>query len=76
MSDKAALTIGLTGGIAIRKTEVANRFAGLGLAIVEGVVTAHGGTVSVDSQVGEGSTFTLEIPIRRHDAAVRCENGE
>ena len=36
--------------------------AGLGLAIVEGVATGHRGTVSVDSRVGEGSTFTLRLP--------------
>lgn len=35
---------------------------GLGLAIVRHVVTNHGGNVSVTSQEGEGSTFTLSLP--------------
>ncbi len=35
---------------------------GLGLAIVRHVATNHGGTVSVDSAEGEGSTFTICIP--------------
>jgi signal transduction histidine kinase len=35
--------------------------AGLGLAIAQSVARAHGGTVSIDSAPGKGSTFTMEI---------------
>jgi two-component system, OmpR family, phosphate regulon sensor histidine kinase PhoR len=35
---------------------------GLGLAIVKHIIQAHGGRVSVESQMGEGSTFTLHLP--------------
>ena len=35
---------------------------GLGLAIVRHVATNHGGTVSVASAEGQGSTFTITIP--------------
>jgi len=35
---------------------------GLGLAIVKHIASSHGGTVSVESKVGEGSVFYLKIP--------------
>jgi len=38
---------------------------GLGLAIVKHVTAAHGGNVSVWSQEGAGSTFTLRLPLRQ-----------
>ncbi len=36
---------------------------GLGLYVVKSVAEAHGGTVHVDSRVGEGSTFVLKLPM-------------
>ncbi len=35
---------------------------GLGLAIVQSVVSDHGGTISVASEVGRGTTFHIELP--------------
>ena len=37
--------------------------SGLGLAIVRHVAQAHGGDVVVESREGEGSTFTLQLPL-------------
>jgi signal transduction histidine kinase len=38
---------------------------GLGLSIVKEIVEAHGGSVSVDSHVGEGTTFSFTLPTVR-----------
>lgn len=40
------------------------RGVGLGLAITKGIVEAHGGTISLQSAVGDGSTFYFLIPSR------------
>jgi heavy metal sensor kinase len=39
---------------------------GLGLPIVKEIAEAHGGSVSVTSQVNKGSTFTLRLPANTH----------
>jgi two-component system OmpR family sensor kinase len=40
-----------------------NGNAGLGLAISKAIVEAHGGTVEVSSQTGQGTTFTVRLPL-------------
>ena len=43
------------------------RGAGLGLAIINHIVTAHGGKIEIHSRAGEGSKFTVWIPFEPRD---------
>jgi two-component system NtrC family sensor kinase len=41
---------------------------GLGLAIVKSIVDNHQGRIWVDSVVGQGTTFTVVLPVTEHEA--------
>ncbi len=43
-------------------TKTAGKGSGLGLAQVHGIVGQHGGHVSVESRLGEGAAFTIDLP--------------
>jgi signal transduction histidine kinase len=52
-------------------TRSAEGGTGLGLAVVKSIITEHSGRVSVESQLGVGSRFTVDLPV--HGATARQE---
>jgi signal transduction histidine kinase len=59
-----------------RGANVAGRItgSGVGLTIVRHIVEQHGGTISVTSAVGRGSTFTIRLPLTTVPAALTAAN--
>jgi signal transduction histidine kinase len=44
-------------------TKEAGRGTGIGLAVCSQIIHAHGGSIAVQSHPGEGSTFTIRLPL-------------
>jgi len=82
VDDQAVITVADTGeGIPMRALDrVFERFyrvdvarsrhtggTGLGLSIVKHVAESHGGAARVESELGSGSTFYIELPLAAGD---------
>jgi two-component system, sporulation sensor kinase E len=80
--DRITLAVSDTG-VGIQDDEIRNLFKpfhttkegglGLGLYNCKRTVEAHGGTIKLDSEVGDGTTFTISIPIFTEDQRVSIE---
>src|SRR5690606_15961760 len=57
-------------------TKAAGKGMGLGLAICQSIVLAHGGNIAVESRRGGGSTFRVALPRARAGAAVPAPSVE
>ena len=38
---------------------------GLGLAVTWGIIDSHDGTINVESEVGKGTTFSIQLPLQK-----------
>jgi PAS domain S-box-containing protein len=59
MSEKAVKQIFLP----FFTTKDVGQGTGLGLPVVHGIITSHGGSINVDSKVGQGTKFEIHLPI-------------
>jgi PAS domain S-box-containing protein len=59
MSEKAVKQIFLP----FFTTKDVGQGTGLGLPVVHGIVTSHGGSINVDSKLGQGTKFEIQLPI-------------
>ncbi|MGB2906741.1 MAG: ATP-binding protein [Candidatus Aminicenantaceae bacterium] len=44
---------------------------GLGLSVVWGIIDKHQGTITVDSELGKGSTFTIRLPVSQRGGLIK-----
>jgi signal transduction histidine kinase len=53
-------------------TKDVDQGTGLGLAVVHGIVTSHGGSIKVESQVDRGTRFEVQLPLTTSQEATEC----
>jgi two-component system, NtrC family, sensor kinase len=54
-------------------TKAPKKGTGLGLSVTYGIVREHGGTIEVESQVGQGTRFVIELPLQSRTEALSAK---
>jgi signal transduction histidine kinase len=57
-------------------TKAVNEGTGLGLSVVHGIITSHGGSISVDSRPGKGTRLDIRLPVRLRAPSLNEEEGD
>jgi signal transduction histidine kinase len=55
-------------------TKKKGKGVGLGLSVAYGIIEEHGGSIHVESEVGKGTTFEVELPLKRA-SGMPCQHG-
>jgi len=86
-AQKSAARIRITdNGVGIDESDIGSIFqffasskgsrgTGLGLPVSRKIIAEHGGTISVSSQPGQGSAFTIELPMTRKSEPKEMADG-